>query len=447
MGLFDAYLQTLREVKISQFYAKRLEWGAPAPLLSDTVTKWCFYCFVFDVLLLFLDKINPRKEKMSSAPITATSAAATASIQPVAANQSATANKNQAKTKVAFDAPLLTKDLKDRIDNAIVTAMKEMCTANAEAYEGLEKNPERLDGGIHYATTYGKVLKTLGTDKAEALLKHLINNNDFNLGRAPKKYFDRLMPNEFVVRKGKLPSEALLGIRKGLTFVDCFATCVIAQYFGLLEALGKDKFDIIFSRDSCFPLTIGRGRAITLKLFSKACDPKAVVDLKSVKKAQMVYIASVRDNKPNQPTYDDKHGAIGIARGYWGICTEPSMHNSEPIIHALGLDKTGQDHTSIILTLNEAYNSKPVDPTLFSSKLPKGDDKLKDHTYNYGQFIAAGGGALKNVPELNYEAIAAFAVMSVKQVQNLVAKYTAKAQSIEEQFKTQLPALVVMLPA
>lgn len=354
-------------------------------------------------------------------------------INTATAAAAATAQKD---AKTAAATPV--RELKTRVVNVMVNTITNICTDNRTR---LQEN--RVDGGVYYAHHYFNALKKIGKPE-ESRLKALQREEAFARGQVPKKFFDPVTPyvmNEFVVKAGKSPSEALTKWCKGVTFSDCFNACAIARYFGLLEALGKEKFDGLFGRHSFCPLTVGKQSKSILELFCKNFGRPTEIDINAVEKGSMIFFRNAYRSKPDQPSYFDKHGFIGSSAGFYTICTDHSLKGmSKPVFHGFGMDPTGENHDQIKITLLDSQNSKPADGAWLSSKLAKdikGNEKWKDHKYTPAQFEAAGGGEFRQVLEFDYEALAEYTTLSVDQIKERLVVKKKELAKLEKEEKAK----------
>lgn len=83
-------------------------------------------------------------------------------------------------------------------------------------------------------------------------------NPSFYDGYANEEFFNRNSAFLFELKQGKKASDALLSFLKGPTVADCGNATVACYYKTLLDILGQEKFDQLFSNPPIL-LTIGQG--------------------------------------------------------------------------------------------------------------------------------------------------------------------------------------------
>ena len=66
-------------------------------------------------------------------------------------------------------------------------------------------------------------------------------------GHADEDFFELTSPFSFKLKEGKSPSDAILSFLKGPTSVDCWNAILACYHKCILDILGKDKFDQIFT--------------------------------------------------------------------------------------------------------------------------------------------------------------------------------------------------------
>lgn len=139
-------------------------------------------------------------------------------------------------------------------------------------------NHALLNSGIFYAEEYFQLLTTAQKDcetrekpssSLKARIQMMIERGVFYHGMAPSSCFtqapDRHSPtgrlrNTFKIKADCLPStaiEKMVGTEKGLTLVGCTQVIQIVFAKVLLDHIGADKFNAIFSEKGVIPLSIG----------------------------------------------------------------------------------------------------------------------------------------------------------------------------------------------
>jgi len=289
--------------------------------------------------------------------------------------------------------------------------------------EGYTKNLSLLKQGCFYSTENSralleadKILDSQRTDKSQPTSakqwhEFLRSKGNFYHGFVNKKFFEHVSqpssptgfcPNHYAIKGQVLPSEALDSLIKGLTFLDCGAIMDVGYYKAILEVIGKEKFDVIFSRESETPLCIGRKNL--LNPINSLIVGKEYKKISQLKKGEMAHIRSIED-------YRIKH-LNGEAAGFNVICIEEGKN---PKFIGFGLNPAGVTVEEITEVLRKEYNKAEVNDSdqftpEIATKLRKDHSKadvkkrrkLKTETLTSEQFKKRGGGRI--IPE-GYQAL------------------------------------------
>jgi hypothetical protein len=102
--------------------------------------------------------------------------------------------------------------------------------------------------GIWYREDYQKLLK----DEFDIEI-----GEEFSTGFANKEYFEKIGIYSFRLKEGKKPSEAIKKFLQGPTVADCGNALLVCHYKNLLDIIGEEKFDQLFSMEG-LRLTIGQ---------------------------------------------------------------------------------------------------------------------------------------------------------------------------------------------
>ena len=264
----------------------------------------------------------------------------------------------------------------DEFSNIVIKYMKRIIEDNENRMNGYKTNSILINKGIYYPNEYYKIIKNLADHKRkervnnpnltkeqlaelspeEKRLNWLVEHGSFFHGIVPKCFSINknilsetgYAPINYQLNKGEKPSTALNSLISGLTFIGCAEVIQVAEYSALLEVLGEEKFNTIFSAEGKTPLTTGG---------SVKCDPPAPCDCfldrdeqsQSFKKGQFVFF-------PNIPEYTEKH-LDGEAAGWNTICIEDG---DNPKFIGFGFSKDGVLLKRINQAFYDEYNKAPI---------------------------------------------------------------------------------------
>lgn len=241
--------------------------------------------------------------------------------------------------------------------SSIVTAANE---SESEAeFANAAKVVKLLAVGFWYPPSYCQFLQRFHQTKR---FDHLVQNGHSYTGLMPSKFFkpisNAILPFghelcRFILAPGKKASEALESLRTNLSLLDCGATRDIAAYRALLNLLGVEKFDLIFSTNPQFLLMIGGFNTHLNKLFQSV----RLRSMKDVQPGDWCYFSNVHE-------YIVKHPA-GLARGFNVICC-----STNPLkFLGFGLDPNGATPDEIESALMDELNADPFAEELFAKQI------------------------------------------------------------------------------
>lgn len=228
---------------------------------------------------------------------------------------------------------------------------------------GWKQNPDLLKGGIWMQNEYFKALKELG-ESAGPRLKHLVDNGYF-YHPFPPKSFGRIPSNSSAsgyelsriqLKLGQKPSEALTSLleKKEFCLLDCTLTCQIGQYNALLDALGPDKFDKLFSPEGEHPMLLSQyyNNPLCMGLLSNRSKSYGTKEDRPIQVGDRLAYR-------NYNNYNQKHKLMGDCQA---INVTPTCSNSgKQMFVGLGLPVKGLSESELEQYLVDEYNKKPQD--------------------------------------------------------------------------------------
>jgi hypothetical protein len=268
-------------------------------------------------------------------------------------------SKSEGEAKVSVE--LSGESLRDRLVEVVLKVTQEIAADNLKRLQGCAGDIKLLSEGVYYDITYYEALKKVkGSPSCQKRLAWMRDNSVFFTGMAPKEFFSQIKNpkhpmgvncGSFKINKGKLPSDALAAIRKGLTFMGCGEVCQIGYYEALLSIFGIEKFNALFAADSPTPLTI-QHRSVHNPLFTlltqKVLDPS----FKDLKRGHLCHIEGAKN-------YPVKH-LFGPGRSFNVFCLEAL---EIPKFVGLGLNPQGATNLEIAEILFDEFNKNPVSIT------------------------------------------------------------------------------------
>ena len=144
------------------------------------------------------------------------------------------------------------------------------------------------------------------------------------------------------------------GAKQGLTLTGCGEAIQIAEYAALLDVLGEEKFNAIFSAEGQTPLKIGKNDMMGFHIAPIEHFLKFNGPAKTIKKGQLVFFSNIQN-------YGIKH-INGEAAAFNTLCIEDAPNAK---FLGLGLSKDGVTETEVNDTLLSEYNRAPIGYDLF----------------------------------------------------------------------------------
>ena len=245
---------------------------------------------------------------------------------------------------------LQVEDVRQTLSDLICSKIQAICADNKRRLEGFKNDVSLLSGGIFYPEEYFHALKEAGL---EDRIEELRNLDAFFYGYAPSESFELLDVAQrtsgcglFVLNKGVLPSVALDKMAQGLTLMECRGVCDLVRYLAIKEVLGNEKFDLLFSSDSPFPLTIGFATWKDPLNFLVEWIKADIPDPQTIQRGDLVYFR-------NSPNYRLTH-PYGMAQGFNTFCIDETISTQK--FAALGLESQGLNPKQIFITLLDELN-------------------------------------------------------------------------------------------
>lgn len=208
-------------------------------------------------------------------------------------------------------------------------------------------NKHKITKGIWYPNDYRKYLM----DEFDIEM-----DESFYTGFANKKFFEKTGCFTFKLKEGKKASEALLSFLEGPTVADCGNATMACYYKCVLDIVGNDKFDKLFSSKP-FTLTISR-HGIT-----DAQSPISYLsEYTTASKKQTTGIPGKRPLEIGQEChfggvgwYANKHPA-GVGAG-WNVIYIGNNQEGQQLFMAHGFEQPLTEN-QIYQKLVEIYNRK-----------------------------------------------------------------------------------------
>lgn len=262
-------------------------------------------------------------------------------------------------TPIATNPTLLFLDcLAEDLNRIAIQTIMAIARDHKLRMQGYASNPELLHKGIFYPLDYYKAL--IETKQTETLQTFAKEGHFFH-GYADPKLFE-MVPHErcatgmrrmtFTAKEGVSASDALSGLLRGPSILDCSTTCQVAYWKAIQGVLG-DKFDRFISPKTSAPFAI----------FNRTYDdlPENGLDL-----LMNITVSHSDDVMPGQITnmrnpwsYLARHSDFSHKGGYVMICC--SGIGSETRYTTLGLKPEGESREEITERLRNDYNETPFD--------------------------------------------------------------------------------------
>lgn len=116
------------------------------------------------------------------------------------------------------------------------------------AVRSIMRNAQKSNQGIWYPNDYNDFL----------LNNHKSMPQEYWTGYANDGYFEKVGRFTFALKEGKSASEAIEAMLQGPSILDCGNAIVLAYYKALLDVIGSQKFDALFSDDLFWKLVISQ---------------------------------------------------------------------------------------------------------------------------------------------------------------------------------------------
>lgn len=333
--------------------------------------------------------------------------------------------------------------------NSALNCLQKIAQDNLYRLKECASTPSVLNSGIFYPNEYYyallKTKKQKVAEKADpavvqAIQKRIdtmIQDGTFFHGAAPKSHFKMqesqifatgFVPVCFTLKdKSIIPSEALsvtLGEEmqtvKSLKLMDCMAACHLAYTKGLIDVLGKEKFNGLFSYDAPLPFVIGKGieGVSYFNVLEKQVKGPA-------KKGDLVIFSG-------HPDYQIKH-INGEATTFNTLCKDDKKGNETYL--GLGLNPEGASRNAIMDVFLEEYNVEPIDFRAVtevvrekvlkttSKKIIEKSESLKNHTITRRDLKKVMGQQPVAIYRINMDRIKQLCAVEVEQGKQLMQKW------------------------
>jgi len=285
------------------------------------------------------------------------------------------------------------EDLKMRIGSIVAKTAQKIAADFKKRKEGFSGDVKLLESGCWYPNDYCFALRSANQT---VRLTFFINNGSFyhgfpNTKKTGLEYipFDNATGKMTIAcrlpEKGIKASDAIKAFQENLVLADCAQLCQVSQYQALLEILGEERFNKLFSSASHpkdrLVISSYAVQENSLLVFLKQKTTKEKDGFRVLEVGQRVAFE-------NFQIYGLKH-LNGEAGGFNTICVDATP--SAPKFVALGTPPEGLTEEGINSLMVEEYNKTPVDFSIFSSEIEKKikakfnprllpeSQKLKDH--------------------------------------------------------------------
>lgn len=236
-----------------------------------------------------------------------------------------------------------------------------------------------LSAGVWYPAHFYRALQKLGLDQEK---KRWVDSQGLFHGYLPSKTMcltpDSKSPTGFApfsyqLEQGVSPSEALMKIEQGLSFLDCNQVAFLAFYRALEQELGSSRFNAIFGKKS-FSLTPQHDHYL-----SKLIPAVRIETEEDIQRGDICYFSNVY-------LYVAKHPA-GESRGQHMICSSTAPHR----YFGFGLPQE-IDSARMDWELLDCYNRDPLDQGyltqdlwnyLYSYYFPKDLERSKQYVGSF----------------------------------------------------------------
>lgn len=261
------------------------------------------------------------------------------------------------------------ESLSDRLGNAVARSVQEMAAESEQALR-----TKKATQGVFYP---GDLIHLLEASKEHALLEGARNQKCFINGWVNADYFDSVVEKlpdrrrqircfSFIAKDEVTASEALKAAKTGLRILDCGNVCEIALYDALLQELGEDKFNRLFSKEHGQKLNIGftHDEVQPMRYFCRFTEA-AIQQIPGQVGSRRVQVGDVVSFN-GVDEYRKKH-PNGMGSNYNVVCIDATPGSQKYVGH--GLSAKGAAEAEIALLMANEYNQKPDH---FSRVPPKG---------------------------------------------------------------------------
>lgn len=262
---------------------------------------------------------------------------------------------------VATAATQPTEPLSDRLGIAVARSVQQMAAESEQALR--TKNATK---GVFYPVDLIHLLEDLrnqGSWQANLLLEGARRQGFFIDGWVNPNYFDPIDVAHgqtrcfrFIAKDEVTATAALKAAKTGLRILDCGAVCQIALYDALLQQIGSDKFDKLFSNKHGQKLNIGfRDDDLQpMRYFCRFTDAAiqqipGEVGHRNVRVGDVVSFNGVKDYRKKHP---NEMGA-----NYNVVCIDATPGSQKYVGH--GLPAEGATEEQIAALMVDEYNKEP----------------------------------------------------------------------------------------
>ncbi len=275
--------------------------------------------------------------------------------------------------------PLLPLDrdhLRIRLGEIVSRTVQQIAADFLQRKEGCKRDITLLESGFWYPNAYFAALKEC---KKEKRLEYFVKNGSFyhgspntkntGLKSVPDQHVPRLSPTEklpgafFLASKTIPASRALQALQQNLILGDCAQLCQVGQYQALLEVLGEERFNKLFSSDLENSMVISNYLLIGNPLLVFLTPPYGGGE----KGSRPVNIGQ-RVGFMNYKHYALKH-LNGDAGSYNAICVDATPGAQKYV--SLGTPAEGLTEDQMLHFMTEEYNHEPVDFATFTAEIAK----------------------------------------------------------------------------
>ncbi len=268
--------------------------------------------------------------------------------------------------------PLLPIDrdhLRIRLGEIVSRTIKQIAGDFLRRKEGYKRDTTLLESGFWYPCEYFAALKEC---KKEKRLEYFVKNGSFyHCYPNPKLTgFQSLSdpesltgkrPGAFILSPGRSASKALQALQQNLIIGDCVQCCQVGQYQALLEILGEERFDKLFSSDPNTRMIISNYaiKANPLFFFLNHAQNGGSKGSRNVYPGQRVGFRNYKD-------YELKH-MTGESASYNAICVDATPGAQKFV--TLGTPAEGFTEDQMLHFMTEEYNHEPVGFSIYTVEM------------------------------------------------------------------------------